>query len=344
MFFFAACSNASAIPGYVGADASTVSPSDNQSLLAPEVNATPTLVPIAAPDYSATISAAESIAENEKQNAYIAQQAAIDARETAIAANVAIIGYTAQAEINHVIIAQITQEAGVRAEAHIYETQTAQPTADAIMATAQFVQMAEIALQAAMLTANSPANIQAVSDAEYSAKFGWINYLAIGLVSISACLFFVWVIVYINDRTKKDADVFASETDEPYIIPMAESADNPNETLRAEIQCTTEQLVALAKGWVEDKKTPAFNKWRGTAVINALYEIRAFLLLHQLAYELEGKNGEQSYTERGRGFMEYTAANGQPPAPFVCVLAPLPSQDELPKNTLVPLTGVPEQV
>lgn len=324
------------------ADYSSKDPSPEQLMAA---QATRTPVPTATVDFQATLSIAYQDAENERQRAYQAQQDALDAQETSIAANALIIGYTAQAESNLVTIAQITQEAMARAEVHTYETQTAQPTANAIQATAQAVKLAEITLQSGMLTANSPTGIKAKSDAEYSAQFGWVNYMATGLVSISLFFLVIWIVIYLSARAKKEmADAYNDASDEPYIIPMAEDADNPNQTLRAEIQCTTEQLVLLAKGWMENKKTPAFNKWRGTVVINALYEIREFLTWHKLTYELDGKRGELAYTERGRAFMEYTAMNGELPAPFVCVPSPLPSREESPKSTIIPLTGVPGQL
>jgi hypothetical protein len=135
-----------------------------------------------------------------------------------------------------------------------------------------------------------------------------------------ACMFFIWWGWQKNEREK--AEETEEETSQPIgfePIPMAQvNPTNPNETIRAELPCTVEQIVILADGIVKDKLTLAFRQWVGTPVYPVLKDVRQFFKDHLFSYPLAGKGGELEFTTAGREFLEDIVTQREPPAPYVC--------------------------
>lgn len=102
-------------------------------------------------------------------------------------------------------------------------------------------------------------------------------------------------------------------------IPMVTSKENPNQTLRAEIHCTNEQLFTIANGIINENKTLAFGQWEGTEISKAVLTIvRHALDRHKIIKAL--KDGDYDVaTNECETFMRYTLEHGYPPPPFKCV-------------------------
>ena len=302
---------------------STVVPA--QLLAGPQATRTPE--PTATLDYRATLAVAQTAVENEKQAALDAQQDAIYAQQTAVEANVIIIGYTAQSENNQVVIAQLTQQAFAVAEMHIRETLTAQPTADASRATEQAFIIIQNNERNAQRTqeAYEPTHIAAIANAENAAKYGWVNYAAVALVSLAFCFLVVFVRIYFIRPTERTVQTKA---------PTIYNKDTTNggyklKRIQTVVPCTNEQLMLLAKGIVEHGMTLAVNKWQGTIAHKSIDDLREFMTTNEFARELKSKNGELYVLEAGEDWLADCIALGEPPVPYTCA-TPSPEVNNAP--------------
>jgi hypothetical protein len=230
---------------------------------------TQTQIPTATIDTQATIDAARAEAQAAQQAAQQAQEVARQAMLTSDAAARLLVDATMTHEAIQLSYSQMTQQADQikfqqdgMTQAAAQMTATAYSTAFPMTATQQSQHNAIIAGQMTG-THEAPEILQRIAAAENEKKYGWVNYFAIGLMSILGVVLFVWIAMYLNHRElqQKDTSAQIMDLNKKDNIPMA--APNPTipqQTLRAEFLCTNDQLVLLAKGWIDEKKTAAYNQ------------------------------------------------------------------------------------
>jgi hypothetical protein len=292
------------------------------------VDPTETPVPTATIDYQATSDFAQQQVDQAKQDAYQsqqdaiqAQQAAVNAQQTSIAAGVAIAQITQQAEANQMTIVWITQESSNIIETHVAETQTAQPTALAILSTQQTIQNQQMILQSGQLTATkeAPALLQKMSDAQNAAKYGWINYVAIGLVSSVACLLMVWVMMYLNQKPIQKIEI--ADLNDDYIIPLRDVSETKQVRIHTDVPCTIKQLLEFADGICNRGMTLAIKQWEGTIVHKRIVDnaLRSFMVSNGFAKVIPSKGGELIVTQAGEEFLQSCLVLQTPPPPYEVV-------------------------
>lgn len=292
---------------------------------------TATIIPTATLNTQATIEALQ-------QDAAIAQAQARDAQLTSDAASRLLVDATMTHEAIQLTYLQATQEkeqvelqyAALTMESN-RATGTAYTTAVPKTQTQQAKNDRAIGTVLA-LTVNAPAQLQAMNEAEIQERWGWAYPASTMLLSVTLFVTMAGLIVYVLRRPIAQAQ----EQEQPFItpsdltpIPMMPVTSNPQYTARSEFNCTPEQLVELARGYVEHNIPLGFRRWIGSPVFTALKDIREKLKELELAYELPLMAGQMEYTEAGKAFMRYTAEHGHPPDGYTCVLkSPPPSLDQ----------------
>ena len=291
---------------------------------------TPTETPTATPDYQATISAADANAYQAQQDSMAAQQDAINAQETSQSAMVEIVAFTAQAEALLLEYVRATQSAdnatAVMKSAEINMTQQVEGwTATAALTnipatqTQQAINNTQIPAQqiimntAQAMTIVAPTVAAAIQNEAERAKYGWINYLAVGLVSLTATALMVWVIVFINHNLRKEQEQ-AEQPDEPFIIPMdgpvqvAVHTTTPSQSGEyLTIPATAEMLTEFADGIINQGKQMALRFWEGGQTKHwtreLYYPMRHFMQTHKYAASAGGKDGRLVLLAEGEAFL-----------------------------------------
>lgn len=282
--------------------------------------ATPTMtqIPTATIDHAATISVAQTQAEDERQKAYRAQQEAINAQQTSVAAGVELARITAEYEAGKIVIAQITQAAYSTSEAHVAETLIAKPTADAKQATQQAIEVTRLANQSGLMTqvAEEPARIREINNAVNIERFGWLDYFARVLGSIAMIVLACGVLMILYVRTEPKKQVI-EEPDAPFIIPLnVDTSDGGWRATRAEVPVDIDTLKLFADG-IAQGMTPAYDVWQGVIKRTDLSQIRGFMLRENMAQKVKGE--EVTIIQKGRDFLAHVSETGECPLPYRCI-------------------------
>ncbi len=290
------------------------------ALMATQAITTPTMTRVPAPtlDHAATIAVAQTQAEDERQNAYRAQQEAINAQQTSVAAGVELARITAEYEAGKIVIAQITQAAYATGEAHTVETLIAKPTADAKQATQQAIEVTRLANQSGLMTqvAEEPARIREINNAVNIERFGWLDYFARAMGSIAMIVLAggVLMILYVRTEPKKQP---IEEPEQPFIIPLnVDTSDGGWRATRAEVPVDIETLKLFADGIMQGM-TPAYDVWQGVIKRPDLSQIRGFLLRELMAQKVKGE--EVTIIQKGRDFLAHVSETGECPLPYRCI-------------------------
>lgn len=307
--------------------------------------ATPTMtqIPTATIDHAATISVAQTQAEDERQKAYRAQQEAINAQQTSIAAGVELARITAEWEAGKIVIAQITQAAYATSEAHVLETQIARPTADAMRATQQAIEVTRLTNQSGLMTqvAEEPARIREINNAENIDRFGWMDYFARVMGSIAMIVLAVGVLAVLYVRTEPKKQAVIDEPEPPFIIPLnVETSDGGWRATRAEVPVDIETLKLFADG-IAHGMTPAYDVWQGVIKRVDLAQIRGFMLTENMAQKVKGE--EVTIIQKGRDFLAHVSEKSDCPLPYRCIEPrTAPPSDVDTANVVTEAVGEPE--
>ena len=290
------------------------------ALMATQAAATPTTTRVPSPtlDHAATIAVAQTQAEWERQKAYAAQQEAINAQQTSVAAGVELARITEAHEAGLIVIAQITQAAYATNEAHTVETLIAKPTADAKQATQQAIEVTRLANQSGLMTqvAEEPARIREINNAVNIERFGWLDYFAraMGSIAMIALAGGVLMILYVRTEPKKQP---IEEPEPPFIIPLnVDTSDGGWRATRAEVPVDIDTLKLFADGIMQGN-TPAYDVWQGVIKRPDLSQIRGFLLRELMAQKVKGE--EVTIIQKGREFLAHVSETGECPLPYRCI-------------------------
>ena len=292
-----------------------------------ERTATSTVVPTATIDHNATVAVAQTQAEVERQNAYAAQQQAINMQQTAVAAGVELARITAEYEAGKIVVAQITQAAYATGEAHVMETQRSQPTLDVQRATAQAIEITRLANQSGLMTqtAGEATRIREIATAKDVAEFGWLTYMAQVIASIAALALSLGLIVFLF---YKQAPAVKRPTATIHYAKTDQDGQYRLRRMMTDVPCPQNILLLLAEGIRENQMTLAINQWQGTDVHKYIGAIREFMKPpnNDFAHELKSKNGELMITGAGEDWLDECLALGDAPLPYR-TLSPTPLQD-----------------
>ena len=308
------------------------------AIMATQAIATPTKTSVPAPtlDHAATIAVAQTQAESERQNAYRAQQEAINAQQTSVAAGVELARITAEWEAGKIVIAQITQAAYSTSEAHVAETLVAKPTADAKQATQQAIEVTRLANQSGLMTqvAEEPARIREINNAVNIERFGWMDYFArvMGSIAMIALAGGVLAILYVRTEPKKQV---IEEEPAPQVHYHKDESDGTYQLTRIDpnVPCSREQLIELAEGVRWRGMSLGYNAWQGTAVHKYLKDMREFFVRNLMAREASGDQVFMLHV--GDKWLDKVLELGDAPPPYACVI-PSPDPESVPE--LTPLT------
>lgn len=322
--FLTACSGSEATP--------TQEPN---AIMATQGIITPTMTRVPAPtlNHAATIAIAQTQAESERQKAYAAQQEAINAQQTSVAAGVELARITAEYEAGKIVIAQITQAAYATSEAHVAETLIAKPTADAKLSTQQAIEVTRLANQAGLMTqvAEEPARIQQINNAVNIERFGWMDYFARVMTSIAMIVLAggVLAILYMRTEPKKQTE---EETPAPQIHYHKDESDGAYQLTRIDpsIPCSKEQLIALAEGIRWNGMSLGYNAWQSTIVHKCLKDMREFFVRNLMAREASGDQVFMLHV--GDKWLDKVLELGDAPPPYACV-TPSPDPESVPELT-----------
>lgn len=290
--------------------------------------------PTATLDYQATIDAANAGADQAQENSRIAQQDAINARETSQAAQVAIVAFTAQAEQVELEYVRATQQIEAWTATAVLTSMPATMTQQAINNTQIPAQQMIISTAQAMTIA-APTVAAAMLDTQQRAKYGWINYMAAGLMSLTATVLMIWAIIFINHNLRREQEAEQS-TDEPFIIPHGEPVQvvvqttAPNQTGEyLTIPATAEMLTEFADGIINQGKQMALRYWEGGAANlwtrELYYPMRHFMQTHKYVAGAGGKDGRLVLLAEGEAFLRGWLTSQS-----------LPSRHKLDPNTIPP--------
>ena len=235
---------------------------------------------------------------------------------------------TAAHEAGLLQIAFITQEVY---ETSVSGTQMAAVLTSTAYPTAAFLQSEMIRLEEKRIEARKaePTHNWALADSLHAEEkikqeifFKWTVIAFVLVMTLWLVLHLIGVLVRAS-RSQVEPEEEDTEAEEAPSdpIPMVQAKDNPNQTFRAEIDCTNEQIVELADGIENQNKTLAFRQWAGTAVYKNLVHIRDFMKRKEIGFAvpLEGKGGELHITEAGHGFLQMCLVLKSPPAPYKCL-------------------------
>ena len=305
------------------------------AIMATQAMATPTMTRVPAPtlDHAATIAVAQTQAESEKQKAYAAQQEAINAQQTSVAAGVELARITAEYEAGRIVIAQITQAAYATSEAHTVETLMAKPTADAKQATQQAIEVTRLANQSGLMTqvAEEPARIREINNAVNIERFGWMDYFArvMGSIAMIVLAGGVLMILYVRTEPKKQTE---EVTPAPQIHYHKDESNGAYQLTRIDpnIPCSKEQLIELAEGIRWNSMSLGYNAWQGTDVHKCLKDMREFFVRNLMAREASGDQVFMLHV--GEKWLDKVLELGDTPPPYVCVI-PSPDPESVPELT-----------
>lgn len=194
-----------------------------------------------------------------------------------------------------------------------------------------FATMAPLIKAQQELEANEPARMREINEAQQQADWGWAAPVSTLAISMTLLITMSGLIAYVLRRPAPE------QQEQPFIlpselqpIPMMPTASNPSYTVRSEFPCTPEQMVELARGYINEGKPLGFRRWIGSPVFPALRDIREKLKELELAYELEGMAGQMEYTEQGKELMRYTAREGRLPDGYTCAIQSPPLSQSQP--------------
>ena len=287
---------------------------------------TMTLIPSPTLDHAATIAVAQTQAEDERQNAYRAQQEAINAQQTSVAAGVELARITEAHEAGLIIVMQATQSAEAIALQATQQVQgwtaTAALTSVPATQTQQAINNTQIpAQQRIMSTAQSmtivaPTLVAAIIETQERAKYGWINYVVLALGSLLLFALMVYVILFINHSIKitEQKEAHEAEEVEPFIVPLDEplvvtvktDAPYPQANILT-VPCTPDMLTEFADGIVNEYKQLAVKYWEGSQsklwTRELYYPMRHFMQANQYAQSAGGKDGRLVLLAAGEAFL-----------------------------------------
>ena len=295
------------------------------ALMATQAAATPTMTRVPSPtlDHAMTIAVAQTQADGERQNAHRAQQEAINAQQTSVAAGVELARITEAHEAGLITIMQATQSAEAIAMQATQQVQgwtaTAALTSVPATQTQQAINNTQIpAQQKIMSTAQSmtivaPTLVAQIIETQERAKYGWINYVVISLVSVTAVALMVYIILFINHNLKATEQTEAQEV-EPFIVPLDEplvvtvktDAPYPHADILT-VPCTPDMLTEFADGIVNEYKQLAVKYWEGSMsklwTRELYYPMRHFMQANQYAQSAGGKDGRLVLLAAGEAFL-----------------------------------------
>lgn len=282
---------------------------------------TETIVPTATIDYLATAQAAQN-------DAALAQQQAQQAQAEADAAKRLMVDATVTHEAIVLSFAQMTQAADLSTQQVDQATMAVAGTYIPMTAQAQDLERSMARTQVAeniavrTATAYAPTQISLIADAKANAETATaraiIDMVFKFCVSIMLLAIPVALVIFVTNKPTGNIINIPNlnARDIPMVVPKG---SEPTHTIRAEIPCDLDQLLELADGILNSRKTLAFNQWEGTSVHKSLKDLRAFFMDHKFARVLIGKGGELGIEADGEAFLRECWNNQSPPLPFVCL-------------------------
>ena len=281
------------------------------------------VTPTATPDYQATISAADANAYQAQQDSLAAQQDAINAQETSQAALVAIVAFTQAAEQVQLEYVRATQQSEAQRIGMTQQvegwTATAALTNIPATQTQQAINNTQIPAQqiimntAQAMTIAAPTVAAAIQNEAERAKYCWVNYVVVGIVSLTATALMIWAIVFINHNLRRE-QAQTEQPGEPFIIPMDEPIQvavhttTPNQTGEyLTVPATAEMLTEFADGIINQGKQMALRFWEGGQTMHwtreLYYPMRHFMQTHKYAASAGGKDGRLVLLVEGESFL-----------------------------------------
>jgi hypothetical protein len=178
-----------------------------------------------------------------------------------------------------------------------------------------------------MMTLSAPTQLAAMAKAKTYAEFSdeiqatdLVFRIVIAVLIIAISMFvFVMAVAKVYSMVKPTAEEARIPELDPQSIPMRPVVGNENITLRAEINCTTDDLFDFADGIINEKMTPAFGMWDGRLKREKLKAIRDAMTEHHLAKLIPKSNGALDILADGEHFLRVVLDTGKPPTPFVCI-------------------------
>lgn len=277
---------------------------------------TATIEPSATVDYIATADMARYLAQDAQRTSDAAARLLVDATMTHESIQLVYAGMTQSAE-------QVAMQSGMMTR------EAAQFTATAFATSVPMTQTQQAKIDDARgteraMTITAPTQIVAMANAQALAETetyrAWADVWVVVSVGVTMILIGIGAMVIMLRQANKREEEYPDEIKPiPFTHPAGPTGQMGGKRIRAEIQCTNEQIVKLCDGILHEGKTLAFNQWKGTDVYANLNNIRHYFLRHLFAYELQGKGGELTLTDAGREFVEDCAELKTPPLPHVCV-------------------------
>ncbi len=163
------------------------------------------------------------------------------------------------------------------------------------------------------MTIAAPTVAAAIQSEAERAKYGWINYLAVGIVSLTATALMIWAIIFINHNLRREQEQ-DEQPDEPFIIPMdgpvqvAVHTTTPSQSGEyLTIPATAEMLTEFADGIINQGKQMALRFWEGGQTKHwtreLYYPMRHFMQTHKYAASAGGKDGRLVLLAEGEAFL-----------------------------------------
>lgn len=278
------------------------------------------------PNYDATIQASSTEAAQSRLEALAAQESELRARETADGALVAIAAMTdANAQRLH-------EEAGwtatnaVKTEIAQAATATAALTQVPVTETAYWVNATQITGNQTAVsslitsTADAPILARKMADAENERRFGWASRIAPLFLGMAFVVFSVLVSRWLWSARPNTPAPEALEVPDGFhpIIPFVEIA--PRQYVRGEVPIPADILRKIAEGIINERRTLAFDHWRGTEVYKHLKTFRDWAASPNIKFVslVRGGSGVLDLTAAGEAFFRDCLENC-PPTGFTCL-------------------------
>ena len=304
-------------------DPATLMQQGNAPQATPTVSPTWTPIPEPTVDYLAT-------AQVSGTEAAQARWDALHAQETAVAAQVAIVTFTAGAEQMTAQSVAYTATSDDMTRVSSWATQAVAPT---YVPMTEQARNTEIALQSGQMTAavEQPTQIVRIAKAEAEAQYAGAQKFADVVMTFGAAIFFLgltWLIVWATRRNPSPQNAPTTQPDKP-VIPINDYAAYTRVNVArdtvggqgqyAVVPISEDDFDALALG--VEQYGLAVNQWDGTKrpspftasnKRDTILAIRAWLRANGLAAEQENSR-QLALTEEGKRLFEDWLRNGALP-------------------------------
>lgn len=255
---------------------------------------------------------------------------------TLVAANVIIVGYTAQFNSDQ-SAEKIAEDNRLAAEAaaqiiSIGQTASLQPTVAQWTKSASETQIVGTQQAPVILDAYAQA-LENKTEAELFAENGqeeaeadlalrWSGTAFISLLIIYLLSRIIEIIIYkIRSSRSSETQADQDEEEEKRRAEFEKDEDSDGENfvrIYPDIPCPLNELLQFSAGVLDRNLTLVFRDWNRTPVYPYLKDLRLFFKRNRMADSISG--GELIMNKKGIEFLRVTRADGSPPLPYQCAL------------------------